>query len=485
MPILLNVLGCSDQKVLEQGCYCVSRILLSFSKAEDLEQLVNKEILRAMLNLLLPGTTNLVGPKIHTEFLRVLAHCAKASPTLAADMLKMTIVDTLYQILTGVSPPSEEELATNRNDSVVIMQALIHRPREHVYETLNVICEILPELRGMSFSQDFIVQSISQVLMNVDEVNSSLLQLVPDSAAEELHKKRLELLSECKPELKRFAVILLPTLVDAYSSTVNLNVRQKVLSAQLKMISNLDTDILEEALGKVSFASYLASILSQQDNPTLVLAAIQASELLLRRLPQIYRYHFHREGVIAEISKLALLKEADPEPVKVKEEVKEEPKDQEEEEPASEDKMVDEVPAEDADKHSDDGSDDHMTSSPVSSRSSSLSRHLPINPTAAMNGLIADRASKFIEAHEKDETGAMKGKATDILDNLKSLSEELRTSADYHTVFNELAKHFASNSLDSISSFELLNSNIVEALLTSLGTVGGMYNSIGFHMVLC
>lgn len=152
MPILQNVLGCSDQKVLEQGCYCVSRIVTSFSKAEQLEQLITKEMLKAILNLLLPGTTNLVGPKIHTEFLRVLSHSAKHSPSLAVDMLKMNIVDTLYQILTGVSPPSDQELATTRNDSVVIMQALIHRPREHVYETLNVICELLPDLpRGMDF----------------------------------------------------------------------------------------------------------------------------------------------------------------------------------------------------------------------------------------------------------------------------------------------------------------------------------------------
>lgn len=156
MPILLNVLGCSDQKVLEQGCYCVSRIVTSFSKAEQLEQLITKEMLKAILNLLLPGTTNLVGPKIHTEFLRVLSHSAKSSPTLAVDMLKMNIVDTLYQILTGVSPPTEQELATSRNDSVVIMQALIHRPREHVYETLNVICELLPDLpRGMLYMQVF------------------------------------------------------------------------------------------------------------------------------------------------------------------------------------------------------------------------------------------------------------------------------------------------------------------------------------------
>ena len=39
-----------------------------------------------------------------------------------------------------------------------------------------------------------------------------------------------------------------PPLTDAYSGKVNLVVRQKVLLAQLKMLSTLDTSILEDAL---------------------------------------------------------------------------------------------------------------------------------------------------------------------------------------------------------------------------------------------
>ena len=298
-----------------------------------------------------------------------------------------------------------------------------------------------------------------------DDIQSSLLQLIstgiPDLSTDESHKKRLELLSGCKAELKRFAIILLPTLTDAYSSTVNTHVRQKVLSAQLKMISNLDTDILEEALNNVPFASYLASILSQQDNAALVLAAIQAAELLLRRLPDIYRYHFHREGVIAEISKLATKKDPETEAAKGG---------------SKEDLPNTDDTHENDDKNSEasHGSEDHLTSSPVSSRSSSSSRHAEINPIATMNTWIAMRAAKFMETHDKQETGTMKHKAVDILEDLKTLAEDLRTTDDYNSAFGRLVKHFESNnSLTSISSFELLNSNIVEAFLTALGPTGG------------
>lgn len=105
MPTLLNVLSSNDPKVVEQGCLCVSRIVESFKhRHTNLEELIEPAMLKAILRLLLPGTTNLIGPHVHTQFLRVLAITAKASPRLSNELLTMDVVDTLYQILTGVSP---------------------------------------------------------------------------------------------------------------------------------------------------------------------------------------------------------------------------------------------------------------------------------------------------------------------------------------------------------------------------------------------
>lgn len=173
---------------------------------------------------------------------------------------------------------------------------MIHRPREQIIETLNVICELLPGLPRDSDTLDEI--------FDIDSASA------PSSGSSSSRKKsaneaRIELLEGCKTEVKRFAIILFPTLTDAFSSTVNLSVRQKVLTAQLKMLSNLDKDILMEALRSVPYASFLAAILSQQDHPSLVNYALQAAELLLVRLDDIYRYQFYREGVVAEIAKLA------------------------------------------------------------------------------------------------------------------------------------------------------------------------------------
>ncbi|KAI9781753.1 MAG: Ubiquitin fusion degradation protein 4 [Geoglossum umbratile] len=482
MPILLNVLSSNDQKVVEQGCLCVSRVVESFRHRQDkLEELVNKELLKAILRLLLPGTTNLIGPNIHTQFLRVLAITARASPNLSVELFKMSIVDTLYQILTGVSPPDGTEDVASKIDSVVIMQALIHRPRDQVFETLNVICELLP---GLPKDSDSLLDDVFEsVFAGPPEptISSS------SKSAKSPNEKRIELLEGCKEELKRFAIILLPTLTDAFSSTVNLSVRQKVLTAQLKMISNLDTDILEAALRTVPYASFLASILSQQDHPTLVTAALQAAELLLGRLDRIYRYQFYREGVVAEIAKLA-----DP-PAKKDEELKLDKKKgssvpestsapqlppinpgADSEVNADEDHDDDDTSNDDNDDDMDDGHDD-MSASPVSSQGSSSTsgRNRPMPPIMPnMQQFISMRAKRFMEIHENEHRGKeMREKASKILYELRHLASDVEAcylgngNGEGVDLFHRLAHYFDGDALESITSYELLNSEIVRVLL--------------------
>ena len=514
MPILLNVLASSDQRVVEQGSLCTSRVVESFKyEPTKLEELISPALLKAILRLLLPGTTNLIGPNIHTQFLKLLATTARASPSLSAELFKMNVVDTLYQILTGVSPPSGTEDVASEIDGVVIMQALIHRPREQIYETLNIICELLPGVStdGLSMQDE---------LLDSGYVGDELITIAHAKSRKSPNAKRLELLKGCKDELKRFAIILLPTLTHAYSSTVNLSVRQKVLTAQLKMISNLDTSILENALRTVPYASYLASILSQQDHPALVIFALQAAELLMLRLESIYRYQFYREGVIAEISRLASqprtareekLKSIKVEPdtdvtprigqvstgagggqptdEKVTPTAKAEEDDNLED---VEDHDEDDDDDDDDDEVGDDGEDDdhheiHEDISPSPSTSSSSDRNYPPQPQANnLQDYVILRAKKFLEIHEEAKGTEMREKATAILEDVKSLAYDLRScyfdnkSGDGHDLFTQLSKYFSTDNLESITSAELLGSDIVNVLLDVFGKTNGMLLNSNF-----
>lgn len=470
MPILLIVLSSSDQKVVEQGSLCVTRVIESFRyHTNKIEELVSADLLKAMLRLLLPGTTNLIGPNIHTKFLQALGFTATASPRLSAELFKLNVVETLYQILTGVSPPSSTD--GTKIDSVVIVQALIHRPREQVIETLNVICELLP---GVAHDANSHAE---------DEPDSRRNHSSSSNA------KRLELLENgCKTELRRFAIILIPTLADAFSSTVNLNVRQKVLTAHLKMLSNLDSEILAEALKSVPYASFLAAILSQQDHPSLVSMAQQAAEILRDRLDSIYHYQFYREGVISEVTKLAEAPVPDEVPNATSNtEAGVAPVPLVKETPASRNKKViavdrehegdtsgDDDDEDDEENEHDDAHDD-LTGSPVSSRGSTMSldgRPDGLLTALTMHQTIAERAKKFLALYEQDANGKqMKNKALKILTNLQSLAKSIenfylhRGPGDGMALFSKLASYFDDDVLESVTSYELLESEVVRVLL--------------------
>ena len=492
-----DVLKSSDQKVVEQGSLCVSRIVESFKDSPDkLEELVKPALLRAIRRLLLPGATNLIGPSIHTQFLRVLSITARASPNLSKELFQMDIVDTLFQILTGVSPPTGLDDTPVKIDSVLIMQALIHRPKSQVFETLNVICELLPRVNKKDLS-------MQDDLFEVAFEGEGLVSMSSSSSRTSADNDRLNILKGCETELKRFAIILFPTLTDAYSSTVNLSVRQKVLTAHLKMLSNLDISILEDALRTVPYASFLASILSQQDHPSLVASALQAAELLLVRLEPVYRNQFYREGVIAEISMLAnrALSGADLQPRVAKSVISAEPvpkpASQQVEKVATPDSPSEEVDDDqssdseaehiddEAGEDEDEGHEIHEDLSSSDSDSSSDDHALSTTALATnLQDYITLRAQKFLEVQESGKGKDMRDKAAATLCELRSLASDLekcylgRGSADGTELFTRLSKYFLLDELESITSAELLGSEIGRVLLEVFSNPNSKHRSL-------
>lgn len=496
MPILLNTLSSSDQKVVEQASLCVSRVIDSFKYHESkLEELVSPDLLKAILRLLLPGSTNMIGPNIYTQFLRVLSITARASPRLSIELLKMNVVDHLYQILTGVSPPSGTQDAASRIDKNIIMQAIIRTPRDQIFETLNVICELLPSASGEGLS--FLGDLVDAGFPGAEHVSMST------RSRKAPNDKKLKLMKDCPEEVRRFAVILFPTLMHAFTSTVNLNVRSKVLTAQLKMLSNFHTDILEDALRGVTYASHLASILTQQENATLVTFALQAAELLLKRLETIYRPQFYREGVMAEIAKLAdrPIKadtapdesaepgDADdhaPPQVEERDDENDEPAPAEEEAgaievdvpAAGEDDEADddEDPGEDEDENGEHLAIEDEEDEIIGEQDEPSEESEPPSPNKPrritdLQDIITLRAKRFMEAHGNEGSAEMREKAVFVLDDLRSLTTELKSfysgvnSQGGVELFQRLAKYFDGDALESITSYELMTSGIVDVLL--------------------
>ncbi|KUI53640.1 hypothetical protein VP1G_00947 [Cytospora mali] len=470
MRILRDVLKNSDQRVVEQASICVSRIVDTWRhNPSKLEALVTEDLLSSILRLLLPGSTNLIGPSIHTQFLRVLASTARASPRLSVELMKMNVVETLYQVLTGVSPPNGTDDVASKLDSVLIMQALIHRPREQILEALNVICELLPKLPA---------GAADPTKGGMVEVDSPEVSIPSTSRRRTSDEKRIQLLEGCKEEVRRFALILFPTLTDAFSSTVNLSVRQKVLLAQLKMLYNLKEDILTEALAPVPYASFLASILSQKDDLTLVGAALQATDLLMTRLANIYQYQLYREGVIKEIAKLSEETEADAKAVADSQNMARRPSSHH----SSDEEHDDENEDDDDEEIENDGHARVISGSPGSSGGSTMSIDGPPRPpaftsTQLLRSRIHKAAKEFLETHETEKNAkSMKKKATKILTDLTNLANDIEafylrpTSSgsiageNGKKLFEKLATYFDSDLFESATTAELLASGVVRVL---------------------
>ena len=164
-PIIRNCLGYSDQRLVEFACLCVIRVVDSYyrSTTENLELLVDLDLIKAVNGLLMPaGGSPLIAPSTFTLLLRALATSARASPKITLVLLEAGIVDTLYQILTGVLPPAssvmDEQGGAGSGQGLgggladmAVMENLAHRPKDQVEEALSLISELMPPLsKGLS-----------------------------------------------------------------------------------------------------------------------------------------------------------------------------------------------------------------------------------------------------------------------------------------------------------------------------------------------
>ncbi|KAJ3503569.1 hypothetical protein NLJ89_g8371 [Agrocybe chaxingu] len=159
-PIIRNCLAYSDQRLVEFACLCVIRVIDSYhrSSVENLESLVDTDLIKAVNQLLLPaGGSPLIASNTYTLLLRALATSARASANITLALLEADIVDTLYQILTGVLPSASEDHSDQGGSAsgqglgggladMTIMENLAHRPKDQVEEALSLVSELLPPL---------------------------------------------------------------------------------------------------------------------------------------------------------------------------------------------------------------------------------------------------------------------------------------------------------------------------------------------------
>lgn len=157
MPILRDVLASPDDRVLEQGCLAVTRIVESYRhRPEKLSALLSSETLSPLATLLVPGSGgSTISSTTYAQILRVFSIGAKACPDVAITLIEMNIAETLYHVLNGLAAPREQDLnklaQLRLEDDLTVLQNLVQRPKDQVQETLILVSELLPSLPKSMF----------------------------------------------------------------------------------------------------------------------------------------------------------------------------------------------------------------------------------------------------------------------------------------------------------------------------------------------
>ncbi|WVR06423.1 hypothetical protein IAU60_003454 [Kwoniella sp. DSM 27419] len=536
-PILRDTLSSGDQRLVEQATLAVVRTIEAYRhNASHLEGLLEVPTIAAINALLMPsGGSPLISTSTYTHLLRALTSAARGSAKVSLAFLEAGMTNTVYQILTGVLPPSHDEDEQGNSSGgqglaggvadMAVLQNLAHRPKDQVEEALALICELLPPTpRDGIFDQKMYTEkSLNRVKRGRNPDRSSrsdkprrssrvaegasgtstgpstpsgpTVPLPADTptpvnhnaareaallnAKKDVEKQmqdRLELLSSHPELIGRFIKALVPVLVDVYAASVVQRVRTKVLTGLNRAIAFAGTDQLMITLKSVPMASFLCAIISSKDDSTFVLQALQLVELLATKLPEVYQASFLREGVVFEIDVLASTEMTKEKAAKEAAEIKD---DSEELIPAQAGSTAVGLPP---------IPDDLRPLLSLSGLTGNISLGgdtpaRPASPKRSSNSYLDPSDANIVRARMLqakkvfDAGGDHHSTATKVLDEISESVQKLcrveASEGELRDILRTVASRFADGD-QALSSYELLKSGLVDGLLEFVDVDGSV-----------
>lgn len=355
LPILSGRLQHQDKRSVESCCLCFSRLIDSFSSNKTILQDIAAPGLLSNLQQLLVISPPIISSSMFVSVLKMLSTLCASCPSLAVQLMRLNMADTLRYLLVGAGEITLENIE------------LITRSPKEVYEILSLTSEMMPPLpkdgvfeveewmverkrmyalvqwewqeststwRQYGRIESRIIEDAYQsqedecsltILGNTYVIDMSAMQQInedtgtvrlvrrtvqePNSASSSsaaAGKDRLEederavVLRE-DPELATsFVRALFGVLYEVFNSVAGPHVRINCLKTILRILYHAESSVLLDILEDISVSSHLAAMLKAQDY-RLVVGAMQMAEVLLQKLPDIFNLHFHREGVMHQL----------------------------------------------------------------------------------------------------------------------------------------------------------------------------------------
>ncbi|XP_043464395.1 E3 ubiquitin-protein ligase TRIP12 isoform X1 [Leptopilina heterotoma] len=354
LPLLTSRLANQDKKSVECVCQAFSRLVDSFQHDQTmLHKIVNAELLQNLQQLLMiTPPVNSIGNFI--TVLRMLSAISNRCPDLAQLLLQQNIAFTLSYLLTGSlevktedvelvsrSPQEwfeitcliEELMPPLPTDGIFSVNSLLERTNNqqetvhwewrderHCFHPFSTIDSRIIEMAFQNGEDEICLSTLGRtytidltVMKQINEdmgMARSIFRRVntnPTEGKSPTCSSSMDVVPpviETNEWLVSFIRTLFSVLYEVYSSSAGPAVKHKCLRALLRMVYYASTDLLKEVLKNQVVSSHIAGMLASQDL-RIVIGALQMASILMKRLPQVFGVHFHREGVLHQVRQLA------------------------------------------------------------------------------------------------------------------------------------------------------------------------------------
>ncbi|EPX73088.1 ubiquitin-protein ligase E3 [Schizosaccharomyces octosporus yFS286] len=255
IPLLSNTLQSSDPVVVMKGFECLESIIESLNFSPNIiKSLINEDLISIVTKALNASTMQKKATDLQVQLFHIIASLCKSSSSFILPVLNQGLPEIMYELLCGIPPPE-----TSHHSSMVAMQSLYHCPNNLITALLRTIISFIPK--------------------------------APFAGQEDLISR-----------IHRMDSILLPIVLDIYSTVPTHEVKLLAVSTALMMLRSISGEDLRCLVRSLPLSSFIASILSARkaDNHSKQ-NALEMAIYLHEALPDIYHSLFIREGVVQEV----------------------------------------------------------------------------------------------------------------------------------------------------------------------------------------
>eukprot|EP00124_Ichthyophonus_hoferi_P001806 Ihof_evm6s105 gene=Ihof_evmTU6s105 len=310
VPTLTTLLSYPDSKIVERASVCFERLVEAFqSDPEKLSQLTTANLVPNLMSVAttsFPANSNTFTIALHT-----LSLIYKGCPSQTRVFFDNGMVKILKGLIGGGDGESmkiPEVINTTDDKTMGSNQWVTRYTTEQWCELLSLTSELLPPLPNQgvfaapSLDSQTRTRTVLEALKRRRQITTAEALATQPGPTNQEDARAIIFRNDVT--IVEQITSMLPTLLTLFQLTVSANVRAKAIHASLKMIYITSPTHLETLLSDLPLAGICSTMLGSSDI-RLVTNGIQLTELLMTKLPDMFRDRLRREGVVDDMKRLS------------------------------------------------------------------------------------------------------------------------------------------------------------------------------------